>query len=118
MQPLQVNARSHDGRTVVRLRGELDIANAEDLRQKLTTARQELGEQVVLDLTDLEFMDSHGLSVIIHCYKAATAAGGGLTLAAPRPIVRRTLEVTGLTMRMNVTDSLDEALAEPAGATP
>jgi len=118
VQPLQVNARSHDGRTVVKLRGELDIANAEDLRQKLTTARQELGEQVVLDLADLEFMDSHGLSVIIHCYKAATAAGGGLTLAAPRPIVRRTLEVTGLTLRMNVTDSLDQALAEPAGAGP
>jgi anti-anti-sigma factor len=102
----------------VQLQGELDIANAEDLRQKLTTARRELGEQVVLDLTNLEFMDSHGLSVIIHCYKAATAAGGGLTLAAPRPIVRRTLEVTGLTARMNVTDSLDQALAEPAGAGP
>ncbi|GAA2588077.1 STAS domain-containing protein [Actinomadura fulvescens] len=111
MQPLQVTAEPHDGLTIVRLRGELDIANADDLRQALSSARREHGDIVILDLTGLEFMDSHGLSVIIGCYKAATAAGGGVSLAAPRSIVRRTLEVTGLTGRLTVFDSLEEAVA-------
>ncbi|MFC6881806.1 STAS domain-containing protein [Actinomadura yumaensis] len=111
MPPLEVTARAHDGHTVVRLRGELDIAAADDLRRRLRAARQAHGDHVILDLEGLEFMDSQGLSVIVACYKAATEAGGSLTLAGPQPIVRRTLEVTGLHRRMTVVGSIDEALA-------
>lgn len=110
MPPLEVTTRSDGGRAVVRLRGELDIACSEDLRRDLNEARREHGEHLVLDLADLEFMDSGGLSVIVACYKATTAAGGSLTLAGPRPIVRRTLEITGLHRRIPVTETLQEAL--------
>ncbi|WP_067482019.1 STAS domain-containing protein [Actinomadura hibisca] len=114
MRPLQVSTRPHDGHTLVRLCGELDIATAEDLRLRLSAARRSHGEHLVLDLADLEFMDSQGLSVLVHCYKAVTAAGGSFTLAAPRPIVRRTLEITGMHRRMTVVGSLEEALAGTA----
>lgn len=113
MPPLEVTVRPHGGRAVVRLRGELDIASADDLRRHLNDARREHGEHVVLDLSALEFMDSGGLSVIVACYKATSAAGGSLVLAAPRSIVRRALEITGLHRRIPVTDTLDEALSEP-----
>ncbi|MGH3240455.1 MAG: STAS domain-containing protein [Spirillospora sp.] len=115
MPPLEVTVRPHGGRAVVRLRGELDIATADDLRRHLNEARREHGENVVLDLSGLEFMDSGGLSVIVACYKATSAAGGGLVLAAPRPIVRRALEITGLHRRIPVTDTLDAALDETQG---
>ncbi|TDD32060.1 anti-sigma factor antagonist [Actinomadura sp. KC06] len=110
--PLEVTIRPRGGRAVVRLRGELDIASADDLRRHLNDARREHGEDLVLDLADLEFMDSGGLSVIVACYKATSAAGGSLVLAAPRPIVRRALEITGLHRRITVTDTVDEALGE------
>ncbi|MEV4674176.1 MULTISPECIES: STAS domain-containing protein [Actinomadura] len=106
-----MTTRADGGRAVVRLRGELDIACSEDLRRELNEARREHGEHLVLDLAELEFMDSNGLSVIVACYKAATAAGGSLTLAGPRPIVRRALEITGLHRRIPVTETLQEALA-------
>ncbi|MGK5556325.1 STAS domain-containing protein [Actinomadura kijaniata] len=110
MLPLEITARRHGERTLVSLRGELDLANADDLRKRLRAARAAHGDHVVLDLADLEFMDSQGLSVLVNCYKAVTAAGGSLTLAGPRPIVRRTLEVTGLHRRMRIVRSLEEAL--------
>ncbi|NKZ07278.1 STAS domain-containing protein [Actinomadura latina] len=110
MPPLTVTTRPDGGRTVVRLCGELDIACSEDLRRDLNEARREHGEHLVLDLAELEFMDSNGLSVIVACYKATTAAGGSLTLAGPRPIVRRALEITGLHRRIPVTTTLQEAL--------
>ncbi|WP_158581627.1 STAS domain-containing protein [Actinomadura spongiicola] len=110
MPPLEVTTRPHEGRAVVRLRGELDIASVDELRRHLNDARREHGERLVLDLTGLEFMDSGGLSVIVACYKATTAGGGGLTLAAPRPIVRRALEITGLHRRIPVTDTVEDAL--------
>jgi anti-anti-sigma factor len=107
---LDLAARSDGGRTVVRLRGELDFACSEDLRRGLDEARREHGEHLVLDLAELEFMDTGGLSVIVACFKAATAAGGSLTLAGPRPVVRRALEITGLHRRIPVTATLQEAL--------
>ena len=110
MPPLEVTTRPDGGRAVVRLCGELDIACSEDLRRDLNEARREHGEHLVLDLAGLEFMDSHGLSVIVACFKATTAAGGSLTLAGPRPIVRRALEITGLHRRIPVTETLAEAL--------
>ncbi|WP_051299994.1 STAS domain-containing protein [Actinomadura rifamycini] len=123
MRPLEVTARSENGRAVVRLRGELDIATADTLRRGLRDARRDHGDDLVLDLSDLEFMDSGGLSVIVACYKAAAAAGGGVALAAPRPVIRRALEITGLHRRMPVHGTLREALAatpdgdgEPAGS--
>ncbi|MFB4295848.1 STAS domain-containing protein [Actinomadura sp. NTSP31] len=119
MPPLEVTARSHAGRAVVRLRGELDIAGSDELRRRLDAARREHGDHLILDLADLEFMDSQGLSVIVGCYKAATAAGGSLTLAGPRPIVRRTLEITGLHRRIPVQATLEAALsADDRAAAP
>lgn len=113
MSPLEVTTRPDGGRAVVRVCGELDIACADDLRAHLNEARREHGEHIVLDLADLEFMDSGGLSVIVACYKAVTGAGGSLVLAAPRPIVRRALEITGLHRRIPVTGTLEDALAQP-----
>ncbi|MWA03466.1 anti-sigma factor antagonist [Actinomadura sp. LD22] len=118
MPPLEVTARSQAGRAVVRLRGELDIAGSDELRRLLEAARREHGEHVVLDLADLEFMDSQGLSVIVGCYKAATAAGGSLTLAGPRPVVRRALEITGLHRRIPVQATLEAALTAQRDAAP
>jgi anti-anti-sigma factor len=108
---LKVTARRTGDHTVVELRGELDIANSDDLRERLSAIRGSHGVLLVLDLSGLEFMDSHGLSVIVNCYKAAVEAGGDLVLAAPRPVVRRTLEVTGLHRRITVVGTVEEALA-------
>jgi anti-anti-sigma factor len=111
VQQLQLTTRPHAGHAVVRLKGELDVATADQLRQHLNKARRSCGEHVILDLTDLEFMDSQGLSVIIGCDKALRAAAGSLALVAPRPIVRRTLEITGLVRRLEIFDSVEEASA-------
>ncbi len=118
MQHLQLITQEVDGHAVVRLKGELDIATVDDLRDDLRKARHAYGEHVILDLTDLEFMDSKGLSVIVGCHKAVTANGGSLALVAPRPIVRRTLEITGLSGRLPVFDSVEDAVAPRATAAP
>ncbi|TDC71286.1 anti-sigma factor antagonist [Actinomadura sp. GC306] len=114
MPLLEMTARPQAGHTVVRLRGDLDLSSSQDLRTYLDSTRREHGERLVLDLAGLEFMDSGGLSVIVSCFKAVTAAGGSLTLAAPRPLIRRTLVVTGLYRRIPLADTLEDAIRRPA----
>ncbi|MEW2354810.1 STAS domain-containing protein [Spirillospora sp. NPDC029432] len=118
MPPLDVTAHPHDGCAVVRLTGELDIATGDVLSDRLREIRTSHGDHLVLDLADLMFMDSHGLSIIIDCYKAVGENGGSLALAAPRPIVRRALEVMGLHRRITVAGTVAEAVAARAGGAP
>lgn len=111
VQQLTLSTRGHDGCAVVRLRGELDIASADELRRHLREARRTHGDHIILDLPELEFMDSHGLSVIIGCYKSVNAGNGSLALVGARPIIRRTLEITGLHRRLTLCDTVEEAAA-------
>ncbi|HWD08089.1 MAG TPA: STAS domain-containing protein [Actinomycetota bacterium] len=80
---------------VVRVSGELDIASSPALREELTEVAHG-GRNVVLDMGDLAFMDSTGLSVIIAALKRLREHSLNLILCAPQPAVRRTLEICGL----------------------
>jgi anti-sigma B factor antagonist len=95
---------------VVEVRGDVDIATAAALAQRLAdtlvTARA-----VVVDLAGVGFMDSTGLGVLVAAFHHATAAGGTLVLARPQRIVRNALRLLQVDAVVDVYDSLDDALA-------
>ncbi|WP_206425348.1 anti-sigma F factor antagonist [Staphylospora marina] len=82
---------------VVRLVGELDHHASERVRQ---TIEQELAKgytaNLVLNLADLEFMDSSGLGVILGRYRKVSELGGKMALCSIRPSVGRLMEMYGL----------------------
>jgi anti-anti-sigma factor len=80
------------GAHVVVLSGELDSANAATLQERLASVPPRPARPLIFDLTGLRFMDSAGIAVLI----GASANTGGVSLRNPSPIVRRVLEVTGL----------------------
>ena len=94
---------------VVRLGGELDLYNADEVRAALGGAAAGNPECVVVDLTEVEFVDSTALGVLVEAHNALHE--GGLRLAAPQLETRRALLVSGLDRRLNVYDTLDAALA-------
>jgi anti-anti-sigma factor len=76
--------RSVDGAVVVQLAGELDISTAVELRRRLLqVARMDGTSSIVLDLSDVRFIDAHTVGLIFHARKTAAAHG-------------RTLQVDGL----------------------
>jgi anti-sigma B factor antagonist len=81
---------------VVGLTGELDLASAPHLRDCLATLAEEGVTQIVLDLTDLDFVDSTGLSVLVMDFQRTRAEGGWTRIRNPTPSVTRVLEITGL----------------------
>jgi len=100
---------SRDGAVVVRLGGELDLYNADEVRAALAGAAAGKPAYVVVDLAEVEFMDSTALGVFVEAHNALP--NGGLRVAAPQLETRRALLVSGLDRRLNVYDTLDEALA-------
>ena len=80
----------------VHLHGELDMSTATELRERLLGLASEGPTQVTVDLSQLSFVDSTGLSVLITGLKRLRQQGGDMALRSPTPATRRVLEITGL----------------------
>jgi anti-anti-sigma factor len=98
------------GSCVIRLGGELDLYNAHQLRDALDGVCRELPERVVIDLAEVEFVDSTALGVLIEA-RTKLDNRRAFILAAPGVETRRALQISGLDRHFAVHDSVAEALA-------
>ncbi|GAA2974147.1 hypothetical protein GCM10010519_06690 [Streptomyces lactacystinicus] len=86
---------------VVRADGEIDLGTAPSLRRALTAALKSHRE-VVLDLSEVTFMDCAGLGVLVQAHNQADRCGGRLALRGAGRCVLRLLKLTGLNGRLIV----------------
>ena len=97
------------GALVMRLGGELDLYNAEELRTALARAIAGEPGRIVIDLSLVDFIDSTALGVLI---EARTQLGNdSLRLAAPQLEPRRALQVSGLDKHLRVHETVEDALS-------
>jgi anti-sigma B factor antagonist len=94
---------------VVRLGGELDLYNAAQVRSALDEARAEAPERIVVDLGQVEFIDSTALGILIET-RTKLENRDGLLLAAPGLETRRALQISGLDKLFIVHDTVPDAL--------
>jgi anti-sigma B factor antagonist len=94
---------------VVKLGGELDLYNAPTVRNALADACANGAERVVVDLSEVEFIDSTGLGVLIEA-RTRLKNRRAFLLAAPGLETRRALEISGLDRHFALHDSVSEAL--------
>lgn len=96
-----------DGSVVITLDGEVDLENADDLREALLLAVSQ-SDTVELHAADLEFMDSAGLSALIVGHRAVTSrhgAGAALVVVDAPGHFRRLLQVAGVDDLFRLRDS-------------
>lgn len=99
----EVNAT--DEATVILVRGEIDLATAGRLRDAI---EPHMGpkQTIVLDLSEVEFMDSSSLNVLVQARGRLTQDGGSLVLRNPSSAAHRVLTVAGATDLLE-TDARD-----------
>jgi anti-sigma B factor antagonist len=86
--------------------GEIDLYTAPRLHSELTSAlAASTPVQLVVDMAGVEFCDSTGMNVLLAAQRRAREAGGDLSLASPRPAIRKVLQVTGLESVFTVVDN-------------
>lgn len=93
---------------VMRLSGEVDAYVAPRLREKVEEVLEGGALWLLLDLTDVEYIDSVGLGIMVGAAKRATARGGDLAIVCPRPNVLRVFEISGTKDLLNVVATMDE----------
>jgi anti-sigma B factor antagonist len=97
-----------DGAVVVSLAGELDLYNANAVRDVLLECCAESPERLIIDLSGVKFIDSTALGVLIEA-RTRMPNRRGFLLAAPGLETRRALEISGLDRHFAVHESLDDA---------
>ena len=100
-----------DAPVVVTVRGNLDIDSATVLTTALDQVLDVPSPRVVVDLAEVEFCDSTGLSAFVLGHNRAVAGGGWLRLAGPNHFLDDLLTTVGLADRIGVYPTVAEALA-------
>ena len=98
-----------DALTVVSAVGELDIHTAPMLDEALAGPSRRAGARVVVDLSEVPFMDSTGVSVLVVALKRLRESEGSLDLVVTSPRVLKVLALTGLDIVIPVHATLEEA---------
>lgn len=88
----------------VRVRGDLDAFAAPALREALAEVIGGGPEAVRIDMADVDFLDSVGISVLVVSYNLAQDAGVGFELSSVPASSRRVLEITRLTDVLTILD--------------
>ena len=97
----------------VRLTGEVDLANAEELHEAMTAAAVAESGAILLDLRDLEFMDSSGLRIVLMA--AQEREDRIATIVSEGSAVANLFEMVDVGERLNVVPSEDEGLRRISG---
>ncbi|MBD5636092.1 MAG: STAS domain-containing protein [Candidatus Eremiobacteraeota bacterium] len=105
---------SPDGAQLFSLGGSLDLATSPSLRATLMEAADREKHEIIVDLSDLEFLDSTGLGALIGAHKRAAEHGGSVRLVAQEGQILRLLRITGLLDVFAVYPTLEAALSDDA----
>src|SRR3712207_5009157 len=96
---------------VLRLSGELDADTAPQLHATLADLLDRTVPRIVVDLSDLKFCDSVGLSAFITSKQVIAARGGWLSFAGANPFLLQLMETVGLSRYFAVFPEVDDAIA-------
>ena len=99
-----------NGAFVIRLAGELDLYNAAPVREALFEACSNGPNRIVVDLSEVSFIDSTALGVLIEARTKLTNRKAFL-LAAPGLETKRALQISGLDRHFAVHDTVEDALS-------
>ena len=92
---MKTTVQEIDGRLVAVLVGELDTAAAAETEAALKPLFESTGKDLVLDCTDLQYIASSGIRILVNLLKTAKAKGDRVVLKNVNEVIRDVLELTG-----------------------
>lgn len=98
-----ISADASHGKTL-HIAGEIELCTCASFRSSLASCLADGIAHLTIDLTQVDFMDSSGLHVLMEATRELTKRGGSVSLRNPCHTVRRLLEISGLLGHFSITD--------------
>lgn len=108
---LTLTTHQEGDRTVVAVGGEIDVYTAPKLREQLVDLVNAGQYHLVVDMEQVEFLDSTGLGVLVGGLKRVRAHDGSLRLVCTQERIVKIFRITGLTKVFPIHDSVAAAVA-------
>ncbi len=108
---LSLDTHQENGRTIVAVGGEIDVYTAPRLRDKITELVGDGNYDLVIDMEDVDFLDSTGLGVLVGGLKKVRAHNGSMRLICNQERLLKIFRITGLAKVFAIHSSQAEALA-------
>src|SRR5579871_4753285 len=111
MRLADVEFTARDKVLIARVTGEVDLSNAERLREVLADATENHVHALVLDFSELDYLDSAGIQLIYRLRESLRARGQELRLVIPSDSpVRHALRLAGVAASVEMLESVEEAI--------
>ncbi len=108
----RVEVLNHGQAAVIAVSGELDLASSPALQEELDRLASSDAKLLIIDLRELDFMDSTGLSVLVRAHQRAEEHGRQLAMVKGPQQVQRLLSLTGVGDRLTLVDAPEELLTD------
>ena len=108
---LDLDTKQVGDHTVVLVGGEIDVYTAPQLREKLVDLVGEQKYHLIVDMENVDFLDSTGLGVLVGGLKRVRAHDGSLQLVCTQERILKIFRITGLTKVFPIHSSVEEAVA-------
>jgi anti-sigma B factor antagonist len=105
---MTITSENRESFIVAHLSGSLDVSAGKKFRESADVEARR--SDLILDLAQVDFMDSAGLAALVLVIRGHKSAGKRCALAAPTPIVAKTLKVTAIHQLVPIADSLESAV--------
>jgi len=108
---MEILIERRDGKIVLCLKEDrLDAHNSSELKERLMKMFEEGGRDIIVDLHEVEFIDSSGLGALLSGHKNAVQRSTGFALAALQPRVKSMFELTRLQRVFEIYSDIRDAL--------
>ena len=108
----RVEVQSKDQATVIAVSGELDLASSPALQEELDRVSASDATLLIIDLRELDFMDSTGLSVLVRAHQRAEEQGRRLAMVKGPQQVQRLLSLTGVADRLTLVERPEDLIGD------
>jgi anti-anti-sigma factor len=117
-ETVEIQSERRQQAMVISLAGSFDALTAPQAERTIAARLEKGQQQVVVDLSQVDFMSSSGVRVLLIALKQSREVGSKLRLAAAQPGVQRTLEISGLVRVLKTYPTVEGALRSFEGNAP
>ena len=108
---ITIKAKKHKGLPILAVSGRLISVDSEKFQKKLETFCKKNPDKAVIDISEVNFIDSFGLGTLVHHHTQVEKSGGKLIIlnlnTDPNTYIQRLFSMTGLSRIFKIADSLD-----------
>lgn len=107
---LKIDVSEKDGIVTLKLNGEVDVYTAPKLKSRLIDLVDQGKFKIIVDLEDVDFMDSSGLGVLVGGLKRVRSHDGAIALVCTQENILKIFRITGLVKVFPIFDHQDQAV--------